>query len=201
MSASGGRGDYRLAAAILLIAVIAAWALRTDSTKHDQQVSHTHPPTAPPIAAIDDYAADPIKIRIPDLELDADMDPLEVGQNQTLNPPTSYDRTGWWRDGPEPGEKGPAVVAGHVDSYKGPAVFYRLRDLTPGGEILIDRADGTTVVFQIDRVEQHSKSNFPTEAVYKQTPDSQLRLVTCGGEFDESAGSYRDNLIIYLHRI
>lgn len=201
MSARGGRGDYTLAAAILLIAVIATGAPRIDSTIEDQQFSHTHPATAPQIAAIDDYAADPIKIRIPDIELAADIHALEVGQNQTLNPPTSYAHTGWWRDGPEPGEKGPAVVAGHVDSYEGPAVFYRLRELNPGGEILIDRTDGTTVVFQIDRVEQHGKSNFPTQAVYKQTPDSQLRLVTCGGEFDEGAGSYRDNLIVYSHRI
>jgi LPXTG-site transpeptidase (sortase) family protein len=145
----------------------------------------------------DQQVADPVRVRIPAVAIDAPVDPLTVDENGVLPPPSTNDRTGWWRDGPEPGERGPAVIVGHVDSYKGPAVFLRLKDLRSGDQILIDRADGTVVTFIIQRVEQHSKDDFPTQAVYGHTPDPQLRLITCGGDFDHKDRRYLDNVIVY----
>jgi sortase (surface protein transpeptidase) len=147
--------------------------------------------------AADQQAADPVRLWIPAIGVDAPVDPLTVDVNGVLPPPSTNDRTGWWRDGPEPGERGPAVIVGHVDSYKGPAVFFRLKDLHSGDQILLDRADGTTVRFVTDLVEQQSKDDFPTQAVYGHTADPQLRLITCGGDFDHKDRRYLDNVIVY----
>ena len=143
---------------------------------------------------------DPVRVRIPAIGVDASVQPLIVDQNGVLPPPDTYDGTGWWRDGPEPGEPGPAVIAGHVDSKRGPAVFFHLTDLSRGDQIFVDRADGTTTVFATQRVEQHDKNAFPTDAVYGGVPDSQLRLITCGGKFDRKAHRYIDNVIVFAIR-
>lgn len=143
--------------------------------------------------------ADPVRIRIPAIGVDAPVQPLTV-QNGVLPPPDTNDGTGWWRDGPEPGERGPAVIAGHLDSKRGPAVFFRLTDLSSGVQIFVDRADGTTAVFAAQRIERYDKNTFPTDAVYGDTPDPQLRLVTCGGEFDRKHRRYRDNIIVFAIR-
>jgi len=144
--------------------------------------------------------ADPVRIRIPAIGVDAPVQPLTVDQNGVLPPPDTYDGAGWWRDGPEPGQRGPAVIAGHVDSKRGPAVFFRLPDLGRGDQIFVDRADGTTAMFATQRIERHDKNTFPTDEVYGDTPDSQLRLITCGGKFDRKAHSYVDNVIVFAIR-
>ena len=144
--------------------------------------------------------ADPVRIRIPAIGVDAPVQPLTVDQNGVLPPPDTYDGAGWWRDGPEPGQRGPAVIAGHVDSKRGPAVFFHLTDLSRGDQIFVDRADGPTTVFTTQRVEQHDKNAFPTDAVYGGVPDSQLRLITCGGKFDRKAHRYIDNVIVFAIR-
>lgn len=141
--------------------------------------------------------ADPMRIRIPTIGVDAPVEPLTVDQNGVLPPPDTYDGAGWWRDGPEPGERGPAVIAGHLDSRRGPAVFFRLADLNSGVRIFVDRADGTTAVFTAQRVERYGKDAFPTDAVYGDIPDSELRLITCGGEFDRKDRRYLDNIIVF----
>lgn len=152
-------------------------------------------PVAPDLAA-----KEPVRVRIPSIGVDAAIEPLFLDGNGALPPPASYDGTGWWHDGPEPGEAGPAVIAGHVDSGSGPAVFVDLSRLAPGELIYVDRADDTTAVFVAQRTEAHPKDRFPTKAVYDDTPDSQLRLVTCDGEFDRAASSYDDNIIVYATR-
>ncbi len=151
-------------------------------------------------AEADEQVADPVRVRIPAIGVDAPVGPLEVDETSVLPPPDTDEGTGWWRAGPEPGERGPAVIVGHVDSYQGPAVFVRLHEMQAGQEILVDRADGTTATFVATRVERHDKDAFPTEAVYDDTPDPQLRLVTCGGDFDRQDRRYLDNIIIYAAR-
>ncbi|HEX2297860.1 MAG TPA: class F sortase, partial [Pseudonocardiaceae bacterium] len=138
-----------------------------------------------------------VRIRVPAVGIDAPVGPLFVDENGVLPAPVSFDATGWWHDGPEPGEPGPAVIAGHVDSYRGPAVFFRLGEIGQGDEIFVDRADGSTVTFVAERTEQHLKDRFPTRAVYGDTSGSTLRLITCGGEFDEGNRRYLDNIIVY----
>ncbi len=92
------------------------------------------------------------------------------------------------------------MIVGHVNSYQGPAVFFRLTELTTGDQIHVDRADGSIVTFAVQRLERHDKNKFPTEAVYGDTSDQQLRLVTCGGEFDDQDRRYLDNIIAFAVR-
>lgn len=145
----------------------------------------------------DHQAPKPIGIRIPAIKVDASMVALGLRPDGSIEVPTDYSQTGWWADGPEPGEQGPAVVLGHVDSRSGPAVFFSLTDVRPGDEVIIDRIDGSSVAYRVDRIEQHAKDKFPTEAVYGDTVEPELRLVTCGGEFDRSVRSYRDNVVVF----
>lgn len=155
---------------------------------------------APVVVPPDRHAAAPVRIRIPSIDVNAAVNPLFVQDDGTLQAPDSFEDTGWWYGGPEPGEAGAAVIAGHVDSDAGPAVFYRLDELESGDRVFIDRADGSTVTFTVQRTARHPKDDFPTKAVYGDTRGSQLRLVTCGGEFDEDAQSYLSNIIVFATR-
>ena len=118
----------------------------------------------------------------------------------SLQVPKDWDTAGWYDKGPRPGQPGPAVILGHVDSKTGPAVFYRLRALRPPDIVRVGLADGRTLVFRVQRVERYPKDEFPTEAVYFPTLNRELRLITCGGEFDYAAKSYRDNIVVYAVR-
>jgi sortase (surface protein transpeptidase) len=113
--------------------------------------------------------------------------------------PNEWQVAGWYAEGVRPGQVGPAVIVGHVDSRQGPAVFYRLREMRRGDKIKITRRDGSVVTFVVDRLEQHAKTRFPTDDVYLPTLEPALRLVTCDGTFDRSTGHYRDNLVVFAH--
>lgn len=145
-------------------------------------------------------AAEPVRIRVPAVRINAPIHPLGVDRGGVLQPPSRNEIAGWWRAGPEPGENGPAVVAGHVDSAWGPAVFFRLSSLRAGTQVFIDRADGSTAVFTLYKVERHPKDAFPTDSVYGPTPGSELRLITCGGRFDDAGGRYLANIIAFARR-
>jgi hypothetical protein len=162
--------------------------------------STTAPPVPPPGPAVDGDAADPVRVEIPGIGVAAPVIPLGLDAAGALEVPSDFATTGWWTGGPEPGEQGPAVVVGHVDSVAGPAVFHRLPELRPGDVVTVHRADGTAVDFVVDRLEQHPKAAFPTDAVYGSTDEAELRLITCGGEFDRSTRHYVDNHIVFAHR-
>jgi Sortase domain len=104
---------------------------------------------------------------------------------------------GWYRLGPRPGDPGPAVLVGHVDSRTGPAVFYRLSQLRLGDEILVGQPNGTTTRFLVGRLERHPKTALPTTRIWPKTTRPLLRLITCAGSFDHTTGHYRDNLILF----
>jgi LPXTG-site transpeptidase (sortase) family protein len=141
--------------------------------------------------------ARPVRIEIPAIGVSAPVIPLGVNRDRSLEVPEDYGDTGWWTGGPEPGERGAAVIAGHVDSKSGPAVFYRLRELRPGDEIIVRRHDGTSVRFVASRSDQHPKDRFPTARVYGRTEEPTLGLITCSGEFDTATGHYTDNAIVF----
>src|SRR5439155_6234823 len=107
-----------------------------------------------------------------------------------------FDVAGWYAEGPAPGQPGPAVLAGHVDSRAGPAVFYRLAELAPGAEVLVHRADGSTLRYLVAGTVRYPKARFPTALVYAPVPDTELRLITCGGTFDRAIRSYRDDIVV-----
>jgi sortase (surface protein transpeptidase) len=125
------------------------------------------------------------------------LEHLAMGADGVLAAPVNYGTAGWFASGPQPGQPGPAVIAGHVDSRDGPAIFYRLGELKPGDEVLVHREDGSTVRFRVDDIEQYPKDAFPAESVYGPVPGPELRLITCGGEFDRTVRSYHDNLVVY----
>jgi sortase (surface protein transpeptidase) len=115
------------------------------------------------------------------------------GAMQTPDP----GQVGWYRHGPRPGDPGPAVLVGHFDTRTAPDVFYRLRELRPGAEILVGRPDGTTSRFLVGRLEQHPKNALPTNRIWTKANRPLLRLITCAGSFDNATRHYRDNLIVY----
>jgi sortase (surface protein transpeptidase) len=150
---------------------------------------------------IDRHAAPPRRIQIPAIGVSAPVIALGLNPDHTLETPRVWGETGWYKPGPEPGERGPAVVVGHVDSTTGPAVFYRLREIRRGNVITIRRSDGSSVRFRVQRVEHWPKSDFPTSRVYGHTRGAVLRLVTCSGNFNRSTGHYVDNTIVYASRV
>jgi sortase (surface protein transpeptidase) len=143
----------------------------------------------------------PVRLEIPAIRVDTGLQRLGQEQDGTVEVPKGphqWDMAGWYAEGTRPGDPGSAVILGHVDSKSdGPAVFFRLRDLRRGDEIKVVRADGSTVRFAVDRTEQFPKSRFPTDDVYYPTLTPGLRLVTCGGSFDATAGHYRSNVIVF----
>ena len=143
-------------------------------------------------------APNPAVIRIPRLDVEASIIPLGLNDDGSIEVPEDPDQAGWWLGGPEPGETGPAVILGHVDSQEeGPAVFFYLQYLDPGDEIHIDRVDGSTITYVVESTERHDKDEFPTDAVYGPTEQPTLRLVTCGGDFDFGVRTYQENVIVF----
>jgi len=144
-----------------------------------------------------DLVAEPARLRIPAVQVDTALQRLGRRPDGTVAVPDSPNVAGWYAQGPRPGQPGPAVLLGHVDSVRGPGVFFRVEELSPGAVVYVDRVDGTTGSFRVVRVVKVPKTSFPTDLVYSPTLQPSLQLVTCGGTFDHRAGSYRDNVIVY----
>ncbi|MER6116810.1 class F sortase [Streptomyces sp. A0642] len=154
-----------------------------------------------PVAAPALSRAVPIRLKIPAIAVDAPFTPLAIGADGRLNapPPNDKNLVGWFQGGVTPGERGASIVAGHVDTKTGPAVFLQLRFLRPGATVDITRADGKVATFKVDTVETFSKAKFPDKRVYADTPDAQLRLITCGGNYDRKVKDYEDNVVVFAH--
>lgn len=159
--------------------------------------SPSSPPTAAPPEPPAVPAARPGSVEIPAIGVVSDLVDLDLDETRHLEVPSDPAVAGWYVRGPRPGEDGPAVIAGHVDSTRGPGVFWRLRDVQPGDDLRIHRIDGTVVTFVVDRIGRWPKSAFPTDQVYRRADGPELRLITCGGVFDERAGSYVDNVVVF----
>ncbi len=142
-------------------------------------------------------AALPVGLEIPGIGVRARVIRLGLNPDRSLEVPQDFAETGWWSGGPRPGDRGPAVIVGHVDSKTGPAVFYRIRELGPGDEIAVVRGDGSRARFVVQGSEQYPKADFPTARVYGRTPGPTLRLITCSGTFDRSTGHYLSNTVVY----
>jgi hypothetical protein len=178
-------------------------AVRQPAAVPTQQASH--PPTpwsagpanpnpfGPPPPALQGA---PTRLRVAAIGVDTTLETLHLAKDGSLTPPKDFARAGWYADGTAPGDQGPAVIAGHVDSKRGPAVFYKLREMEPGDRIDVIRGN-VTVHFTVVSTSWYPKTNFPTDLVYGPTPDRQLRLITCGGVFDHRLRSYKDNLVVY----
>jgi hypothetical protein len=141
-----------------------------------------------------------VAVYVPSGGVSAPVIPLGLQPNGKLEVPKDFSAAGWREAGPEPGERGAAMITAHVDSKSGPAAFYGLRRVRPGDDIEVRRSDGSGVTFVAERIEAVPKDAFPTRRVYGKTRLPTLRLVTCGGSFDASVGHYRDNVIVYATR-
>jgi sortase (surface protein transpeptidase) len=202
------RGRSRLGAATVALALLAGCApAGADRAEPPPAAATTRAPD--PAAGGVDAARDfrstrgyratpfPVRIDIPRIGVTSSLDRLGRAADKTVEVPTRWEVAGWYAAGTRPGDPGSAVILGHVDSKRGPAVFFRLRELRKGDEIAVGRADGSTIRFAVERVAQYDKQRFPTDEVYYPTLTPALRLVTCGGEFDPTAGHYRSNVIVF----
>ncbi len=144
----------------------------------------------------------PTRIRIPVLQVDAPVTGLGLGAGGQLEAPSDTDRNlaGWYRGGVTPGQRGTAIMAGHVDTRRGPAVFYRLGTLRKGDQLEVTGADRGSAFFVVDAVEVYRKKDFPDAKVYGAAPGSQLRIITCGGGFTEQNG-YDGNVVVFAHLV
>jgi hypothetical protein len=141
----------------------------------------------------------PKKIYIPKIALRAMVDRVGLNAKGAVKTPPyeTANRAAWYEHGPSPGERGAAVIAGHVDDKKKVAVFFYLSRLRPGDEIDVLRHDGLAVTFTVTSIEQVSKNRFPADRVYATGNEPLLRLVTCGGAYDAATGHYADNIIVF----
>ncbi|SCG81021.1 class F sortase [Micromonospora rifamycinica] len=140
--------------------------------------------------------APPTRVRVARIGVDSTLTALGLDRDGTLVPPADFTRAGWYGGGPAPGDPGPAVIAGHLDSRRGPAVFARLGELRPGDRIEVWRGD-RRVTFRVTGALRTPKDAFPTATVYGPTPGPELRLITCGGDFDRRVRHYRDNVVVF----
>ena len=143
----------------------------------------------------------PVQLRIPNLQLDAPVIELGLEENNEIEVPKKYDVVGWYKYGPTPGELGPAVILGHVAAEVGPGVFGYLRLLEPGDLVEVDREDGSTAIFRVDKLESYPQNTFPTSLVYGDLDYSGLRLITCTGKFNEEDKTFDMNLIVFASLI
>lgn len=200
-----GRGAFAylgLACAVLLVAAGLLIGL-------DPGLTDERPPGRPAVPAAGPRPAyvskdevvqnAPVSLEIPAIGVDRSLLRLGLDKNDQLQVPTmaQADQPGWYRYSPPPGDIGPSVIAGHVDSTHGPAVFYRLRELDKGDTIKVRRADGRLAIFTVDKVRLVQKRRFPTEQVYGPIRYAGLRLITCGGGYDSSRGGYQENLVVF----
>ncbi|MBZ6284883.1 class F sortase [Streptomyces olivaceus] len=167
----------------------AAQAATGQSTRADRGAAAPALPPSPPD-----------RVRIPAIGVDAPLTGLGLTETGSLDVPPAERKNlaGWYEAGTTPGERGTAIVAGHVDNAKGPAVFYRLGALRKGSRIEVDRRDGGVAVFTVDAVEVYAADAFPDEKVYGATDRPELRVITCGGPYSRSTG-YQGNVVVFAH--
>jgi hypothetical protein len=142
----------------------------------------------------------PDRIRIPAIHVNAPLMGLGLTKAGSLDVPPADRKNlaGWYEAGTTPGEKGTAIVAGHVDNADGPAVFYSLGALKKGSTIEVDRRDGGVAAFTVDAVEMYAAKDFPDEKVYGPAGRPELRVITCGGGYSRSTG-YQGNVVVFAH--
>jgi sortase (surface protein transpeptidase) len=204
--------DWRiyLAAGVVLAVVGGVFALLAPRSHTPPSLHRTAPsvaPSASPLAAPPTVAAAiprsvPVELKIPSINVDAKIIPEGTDSTGALETPPLNEQnvTGWWDGGNTPGQDGPAVIVGHIDSAAlGPMVFWNLHELVAGQAVEVILADGAQVWFNVVGAQQVSKDAFPTQQVYGPTPGPTLRLITCTGDFDPATGHYDDNLIVYLN--
>ncbi|MBU2668040.1 class F sortase [Actinoplanes bogorensis] len=198
---------FRILAVLLAIAGVAAIAVG----RHDEPAAEpplSAPPSVPSAvtpSSVHDVltrgellkTSVPSRVRIPALAVDESVTGLGQNPDGSMQVPTDARTVGWYTKAPTPGSLGPAVLAGHVNYRGTDGTFARLSTLRPGDEVKVTRRDGVTAVFAVTRVDRYAKDKFPADAVYGAIDHAGLRLITCGGDFDNRTGHYVDNVVAY----
>ena len=143
----------------------------------------------------------PIHLSIPALGVSVPLSSLGLNADGTVSVPTDFNVPGWYKFDASPGQMGTAVILGHVDSYRGPAVFFNLRSLKVGDRVIVTLADHRAARFAVIGTATYLKARFPARLVYGRRSYSALQLVTCGGVFDHATGSYLSNVVVYTARV
>ncbi len=167
---------------------------------HVARVKPVLPPVGPqqtPAPEAVGQVAPPVSLTIPVIGVRTRLIRLGVTRSGALQVPSSTAVAGWYTGSPRPGAVGSSVIAGHVDSYLGPGVFFRLNQLRRGDRIYVREADGRIGVFGVNSVRLYTHARFPRTAVYGPTPTPTLRLITCGGTFDWQTHGYLSNVVVY----
>lgn len=204
---SGAWRSWLLAAWSLLVLVTGVGAAvdiaiaRPDARSHAGSVVASAVSTsgAAPLRGGVPAAALPTAVEAPAVGLVASLVPVGKTPDGALAVP-DFGVAGWYEHSVRPGERGAAVLAGHVDNTTGPDVFFPLRDLVAGDEVVVRLQDGTSTTFVVDRTEITDKDALPVERIFDDPSRPELRLITCGGDFDRSAGSYDSNVIVYAYQ-
>ncbi|MGQ5263533.1 class F sortase [Micromonospora sp. ZYX-F-536] len=188
-----------LVAAGAAVCLAAGTGVGLAGTGNPPPVASWHPGCTdgcPSVAVAPAPQGPPTRVRVPRIGVDSPLSVLGLDGAGALVPPDDFGVAGWYGGGPAPGDTGPAVLAGHLDSRRGPAVFARLGELRPGDRVEVWRG-ARRLSFRVTGSLRVRKDRFPTAAVYGPTPGAELRLVTCGGDFDRRSGHYRDNVVVF----
>lgn len=176
---------------------------RSQSRDRAARASTTHPRTvmSHPIVGPTLPRSAPVAIDVPAIGVASGVQDLGLASTGTIavpQPGPRYGEAAWYDESPTPGEVGPSIIEGHIDSVAtGPSVFFRLGALAPGDNVDVTLADGTVAVFTVTGVRQYPKAAFPTSVVYGNTDFAALRLITCGGAFDDTTGHYLANTVVF----
>lgn len=153
------------------------------------------PPTAAPIDSAPSVEL-PIRLRVPALGVDADVEYVELAEDGAMDVPKEPGNVAWYQPGPKPGEPGNAIIAGHVDWGGRTAVFWGLRTLTPGDVIQVVAGDGVRYEFVVDWLKWYDAETASVDQVFGQSGDTELTLITCGGSFDQRTRQYLSRLVV-----
>ncbi|MFC9247486.1 class F sortase [Streptomyces sp. NPDC057136] len=142
------------------------------------------------------------RVKIGSIQVDAPMIDVNLGPDGWIEapPPQDPNLAGWYQNGISPGQRGTAVVVGHVDNMSGPAVFYGLGSTEKGQHIEVTRYDGRVAVFEVYGVDVFAKNDFPGARVYGDTGHAELRVITCGGGYSK-AGGYDGNVVVFARMV
>lgn len=203
-NASTGNGGRRttprlsaVLAALLLAITVLATGCAGQSSPGGVDVPTRDAVVNPAVNAAGLTKSIPTRIEVPSIGVDSSLMGLGLDATGAMQVPAEGFPAGWYTGAPTPGETGPAVIAGHVDWAGAPGVFFELTNLEPGAEIAVTREDGSIARFEVTEVTTFPKDEFPTDLVYGTLDYAGLRLITCGGAFDESASSYQDNVVAF----
>ncbi|MEV1333330.1 class F sortase [Micromonospora costi] len=194
-----GPGLPVLAIAGLMVAIIAMLGVERItgiSVLPDQITAGLRPPPKKfPVLP----ASEPVELTIRTIDLRAPVHSVGIAADGSIGVPDAgrAQEAGWYDQGPTPGQYGPAVIVGHVDTTTGPAVFHELKDLRAGDRVEVTREDGTVAVFEVNQMQRFDKSELPVGEVFGDFSRPNLRLITCGGRWVGGETGYADNVVVF----